>query len=116
MSVQAGSTPAHHKGTGAKDGVRLPGGHIACIRLSMTSRAAHRRGWLPAALLVGAVYFLVGRIFALPSDHVHAWRLAAWIVSGAAYASMKTAVERYGVLQGGIQTLARIAEYVSGMA
>jgi uncharacterized protein YndB with AHSA1/START domain len=30
--------------------------------------------------------------------------------------SMKTAVDRYGVLQGGIQTLERIAEYVSGVA
>ena len=24
-------------------------------------------------------------VFALPADHVHAWRLAAWMVSGVAY-------------------------------
>jgi len=41
---------------------------------------------IPKALLVGAAYFLIGRVFALPTDHVHAWRLAAWIVSAAAFA------------------------------
>jgi hypothetical protein len=45
------------------------------------------RRWLRAALLVGAVYFLVGKLFALPTDHVHAWRLAAWVVSAVAYAA-----------------------------
>jgi uncharacterized protein YndB with AHSA1/START domain len=30
--------------------------------------------------------------------------------------SMKTAVERYGVLEGGVQTLERIAEYLSEVA
>jgi hypothetical protein len=29
---------------------------------------------------------------------------------------MKTAVERYGVLEGGVQTLERIAEYLSEVA
>ena len=37
------------------------------------------------ALLVGVVYFLIGRLFSLPADHVHLWRLAAWMVSGVAY-------------------------------
>ena len=46
-----------------------------------------RHAWIRAALLVGVVYFLVGRLFALPADHAHAWRLAAWIVCGAAYAA-----------------------------
>lgn len=46
-----------------------------------------RQGWLPAALLIGVVYFLIGRGFTLPADHVHAWRLAAWVVSGAVYAA-----------------------------
>ena len=48
---------------------------------------AHSRTWLRAALLIGAVYFLTGRLFALPSSHLHAWRLAAWTVSAAAYAA-----------------------------
>jgi hypothetical protein len=41
--------------------------------------------WFRAALLVGATYGLIGRLFALPASDVHAWRLAAWIVSGAVY-------------------------------
>ena len=46
-----------------------------------------RQTWVRAALLVGVVYFLIGRVFALPSDHVREWRLAAWVVSGAVYAA-----------------------------
>jgi hypothetical protein len=47
----------------------------------------HRQAWVPTALLVGVVYFLIGKVFALPADHAHAWRLAAWLVSGVAYAA-----------------------------
>jgi hypothetical protein len=43
--------------------------------------------WIRAALLVGLAYFVIGRVFALPGAHAHAWRLAAWIVSGCAYAA-----------------------------
>ena len=51
-------------------------------------RAAERRGqgWLLAALLVGVAYALTGALFALPATNAHAWRIAAWIVSGAVYA------------------------------
>jgi preprotein translocase subunit Sss1 len=42
----------------------------------------HRKEWIRAAFLVGAVYFLVGIVFA---NLVHGWRLAAWVVSGVAY-------------------------------
>lgn len=49
--------------------------------------ASRRQAWVRSALLLGAVYFLVGRLFALPADHVHAWRLAAWMVCGGAYAA-----------------------------
>jgi len=38
------------------------------------------------ALLVGVVYFLVGR-FPVPPAHLQAWRLAAWGVSGVALAA-----------------------------
>lgn len=38
-----------------------------------------------AALLAGALYLLIGRVFALPADEVRAWRLAAWVISGIAY-------------------------------
>ena len=44
--------------------------------------APRSKEWIRAALLVGVVYFLIGRVFA---DYVHASRLAAWMVSGVAY-------------------------------
>ena len=37
-------------------------------------------------VLVGALYAMVGIVFAWPTGHARAWRLAAWIVSIAAYA------------------------------
>jgi hypothetical protein len=46
-----------------------------------------RRTWVGAALLCGAAYFLIGRLFALPHSHVQAWRLAAWGVSGVVFAT-----------------------------
>ena len=39
-----------------------------------------------AVVLVGALYAMVGIVFAWPTGHARAWRLAAWIVSIAAYA------------------------------
>ena len=49
--------------------------------------ASRRQAWVRAALLLGVVYFLIGRVFTLPANHVHVWRLAAWVVSGVAYAA-----------------------------
>jgi len=49
--------------------------------------ASSRKAWLLAALLVGVVYFIIGRLFALPENNVRVWRLAAWVVSGGAYAA-----------------------------
>lgn len=43
--------------------------------------------WVRVALLVGVVYFVIGKVFAFPSDHVHGWRLAAWAASTAVYAA-----------------------------
>jgi hypothetical protein len=48
---------------------------------------SRRRPWIRAAFLVGVVYVLIGRGFAAPTTHVHVWRLAAWVVSGAAFAA-----------------------------
>src|SRR5919199_5609294 len=48
---------------------------------------ASRQAWLRTALVVGVVYCLIGRVFALPADHLRWWRLAAWVVSGGAYAA-----------------------------
>lgn len=46
-----------------------------------------RKPWIRPALLVGCMYVLVGRLFALPVNDVRAWRLAAWVVSAAIYAA-----------------------------
>jgi hypothetical protein len=43
--------------------------------------------WLPAALLLGVAYLIVGRVFAVPGEHAHLWRLAAWGVSGILFAA-----------------------------
>jgi hypothetical protein len=51
------------------------------------SNASRNQAWVPAALLVGVVYFVVGRVFALPTNRAHAWRLAAWAVSAVVYAA-----------------------------
>ncbi|MEO5511336.1 MAG: hypothetical protein ABIS27_11960 [Longimicrobiales bacterium] len=48
--------------------------------------ASRRQVWLRAALVFGVVYFLIGRLFPQPADHVRIWRLAAWVVSGIVYA------------------------------
>ena len=48
---------------------------------------AERKHWIRAALVAGGWYFVVGRVFALPTRHVQAWRLAAWAVSGIIYAT-----------------------------
>jgi biotin transporter BioY len=37
-------------------------------------------------LLFGAGYFLIGRLFPQPANHLQAWRLAAWVCSGGLYA------------------------------
>jgi hypothetical protein len=48
---------------------------------------ADSESWIRAALLVGVVYLIIGRVFALPAEHVRVWRLAAWILSACAYAA-----------------------------
>ena len=45
--------------------------------------ASGRKSWIRAALLIGVVYFLIGRGFALPADQLGVWRLAAWVASAA---------------------------------
>jgi hypothetical protein len=45
------------------------------------------RPWLPAVVLLGLGYALVGNVFAVPAAHAQAWRLAAWIVSAIGYAA-----------------------------
>jgi len=49
--------------------------------------ASGTRSWIRVVILVGVLYFVVGKVFALPSGNVKLWRLAAWVVCGAVYAA-----------------------------
>ena len=53
-----------------------------------------RKSWVRAVVLFGIGYALVGIVFAVPTTHVHAWRLAAWAVSAVGYAA-HIAYERF---------------------
>ena len=53
-----------------------------------------RQTWVYAAVLAGIGYALVGIVFAVPTTHVRAWRLAAWVVSAVGYAA-HIAYERF---------------------
>jgi hypothetical protein len=53
-----------------------------------------RKSWVPMVVLVGIGYALVGIVFAVPTSHVRAWRLAAWAVSAVGYAA-HIAYERF---------------------
>ena len=46
---------------------------------------SRRQQWIRTALLVGAAYFVIGRVFAVPSANLRLWRLAAWMLSGLVY-------------------------------
>ena len=48
---------------------------------------AARTAWLRAAILFGLGYLLIARLFPQPAEHLRAWRLAAWLVSGVVYAT-----------------------------
>src|SRR5947207_7807463 len=57
-------------------------------------RTSPRRVWLLTAVLLGIGYALVGIVFAVPTTHVRAWRLAAWAVCAVGYAA-HIAYERF---------------------
>ena len=42
--------------------------------------------WFGTAILIGVLYSVIGIVFALPSNQVRMWRLAAWVISAAVYA------------------------------
>ena len=52
------------------------------------------QSWIPVAVGLGVLYALVGIVFALPTAHAHAWRLAAWGVSAIGYGA-HIAYERF---------------------
>ena len=57
---------------------------------------ARRQQWARVVVLVGVMYALIGVVFAWPATHVRVWRLAAWLVSAAAYAA-HIGYERFGL-------------------
>jgi hypothetical protein len=69
--------------------------------------ASPHRSWVPAALLVGAAYFFIGRLVAGPT-HVQAWRLAAWALSAVAFAA-HIAYEHFRLRHAPLSTAAHAA-------
>jgi hypothetical protein len=49
--------------------------------------ALGRHSWFGTAIVIGVLYCVIGIVFALPSNHVRMWRLAAWVASAALYAA-----------------------------
>ena len=49
--------------------------------------APGRHSWFGAAIVIGVLYCVIGIVFALPSNQVRVWRLAAWLASTALYAA-----------------------------
>ncbi|HWN07914.1 MAG TPA: hypothetical protein VNO50_01270 [Pyrinomonadaceae bacterium] len=56
-------------------------------------RSSHK-SWIGTVILVGVVYFLIGRGSTLPHDNVGTWRLAAWVAS-AGVAAAHIGYERF---------------------
>src|SRR5215470_3014534 len=53
-----------------------------------------RQSWVRTIVFLGIGYAFVGIVFAVPTTHVQAWRLAAWVVSAIGYAA-HIAYERF---------------------
>jgi hypothetical protein len=49
--------------------------------------ATDRHSWFSTAIVIGLLYCAIGIVFALPTDQVRMWRLAAWVASAALYAA-----------------------------
>src|SRR5436309_7099616 len=49
--------------------------------------ASGQQSWFGTAILAGVLYCFIGIVFALPSNQVRMWRLAAWAISAAVYAA-----------------------------
>jgi hypothetical protein len=49
--------------------------------------ALGRYSWFGTAIVIGVLYCVIGIVFALPSNQVRMWRLAAWVASAAVYAA-----------------------------
>jgi len=70
--------------------------------------APGRHSWFGKAIVIGVLYCVIGIGFALPSDHVRMWRLAAWAASAALYA-VHIAYEHSRVLNSSRSTALHVA-------
>jgi len=68
----------------------------------------HRKSSFRAVIFIGTLYALVGIVFALPSGHPRAWRLAAWAVSGLGYAT-HIGYERFRLCNSDFRTALHVA-------
>src|SRR5690242_7859173 len=57
------------------------------MRSLLGTSESPRHAWIYASAFAGVGYALVGIGFAVPTTHVRAWRLAAWIVSAIGFAA-----------------------------
>jgi hypothetical protein len=67
-----------------------------------------RQSWVRTAVFLGIGYALVGIVFAVPTTHVQAWRLAAWVVSAMVFAA-HIAYERFGLQNSPVSAALHIA-------
>jgi hypothetical protein len=74
--------------------------------------SSRQRAWVTTALLVGVIYLLIGRVFAVPVGHARAWRLAAWLLSAAVYAA-HVGYEHYRAQQPPRETAMHVASAVA---
>src|SRR5215468_9089234 len=84
-----------------------------------TRSAMHTRPWFSVPAFVGAVYTLVGLLFALPPGHVKVWRLAAWVVSAifcSAHISYENLRLRNSPLRGALHVALAVALGAFGLA
>jgi hypothetical protein len=71
-----------------------------------------RQSWVRTAVFLGIGYALVGIVFAVPATHVHAWRLAAWVVSSIGYAA-HLAYERFRLQNSPVRAALHVAVAVA---
>jgi uncharacterized membrane protein YbhN (UPF0104 family) len=70
--------------------------------------APGRYSWFGTAIVIGVLYCVIGIVFALPSNQVRMWRLAAWVASAALYAA-HIAYERFRLRNSSRSTALHVA-------
>jgi len=71
-----------------------------------------RQSWWRWVVFIGIAYAVIGVCFALPANHVISWRLAAWVASGALYAT-HLAHENFRLRNSPLATAAHVGSAVA---